>query len=287
MDDKQNSRVVYMHKIEQDSFYINTWEHSSMETHKHDFLELTYILDGTAEHVVDGKKYTITKGDYFVVDYGSSHSYKTKYFETIKLVNCLFFPEFIDKTMRDCRTLNDVLNNYLIKFNKAVFSKMPTETVFHDDDGKIGKLILKMLDEFGTKKIGYREVLRCLLIETIILIMRSACIDEKKDSADTVIEKIISYVDKNFARPISLSNICSELKYSLPYISKYFKESMNMTFSCYLQKVRMENACRLLAYTDKKVEDIAEDVGYNDIKFFNKVFKRILNTTPREYRSKF
>jgi YesN/AraC family two-component response regulator len=61
---------------------------------------------------------------------------------------------------------------------------------------------------------------------------------------------------------------------------------MNMTFSSYLQKVRINNACRLLANTNNKIEEIAHFVGYSDTKFFNSIFKKVLGSTPREYRNK-
>ncbi len=59
-----------------------------------------------------------------------------------------------------------------------------------------------------------------------------------------------------------------------------------MTVFEYAQNIRIEEACKLLKTTDKKVIEIAMSVGYKDLKFFNKVFKRYTDTTPREYRKR-
>lgn len=276
----------YRRYLDKDLFFIGVWEHKLAKRHRHDFLELVYVIDGTSDHIIDGEKCTLNKGNYFIVDYDSYHSFENKDGKMIKVVNCLFYPEFIDPMLKNCRKMNDILSNYLIKFSNAAFSRMPADTVFYDEDGEIGKLILKMISEYKGKKTGWREIIRCLLIETIILILRSVCISEKNDDIDKISENVVSYIEKNYTEHIKLSDICSKIGYSVPYVSKCFKDNLNMTFSCYLQKVRVENACRLLANTDKNVADISESVGYNDIKFFNKTFKKIIGTTPREYRRK-
>ena len=57
-----------------------------------------------------------------------------------------------------------------------------------------------------------------------------------------------------------------------------------MTFRAYLQKMRIEKSCELLRKSDLPVSEIAETVGYSDMKFFNSIFKKTLHMTPGEYR---
>ena len=64
-----------------------------------------------------------------------------------------------------------------------------------------------------------------------------------------------------------------------------FREDMGISFQKYLQKVRIEQSCRLLAETNEKITHIAHNVGYEDIKFFGKVFRDVMNMSPRAYRS--
>jgi YesN/AraC family two-component response regulator len=59
---------------------------------------------------------------------------------------------------------------------------------------------------------------------------------------------------------------------------------MGMSFNEYLQKKRIEQSCRLISNTEKKITEIAEIVGYRDVKFFNQIFKKHLKMTPREFK---
>jgi AraC family L-rhamnose operon transcriptional activator RhaR len=68
------------------------------------------------------------------------------------------------------------------------------------------------------------------------------------------------------------------------YFSKLFKEVAGINFSEYVQKVRIDEACRLLRETDLKVLEVALRVGFNDLKFFYDVFKKITGKTPGDYR---
>ncbi|MBE7053186.1 MAG: helix-turn-helix domain-containing protein [Ruminococcaceae bacterium] len=280
------SPLGYRYFLNEDLFYINIWEHKFSPVHKHNFLEFVYVLEGRSEHIVNGETTILKEGDYFIIDYDKKHAFFSRGEDTIKVINCLFYPRFIDSMMKDCRKLSEILSNYLIKFNHAVFSRIPTETIFHDDDGSVKKQFLKMLNEYQEKKVGYKEMLRCILIETILMILRNVCLSEKISDFDSVTGEVVKFVEKNYMNNILLSDICEQIGYSVPYVSKSFKDNMNMTFSSYLQKVRINNACRLLANTNNKIEEIAHIVGYSDTKFFNSIFKKVLGSTPREYRNK-
>ena len=85
-------------------------------------------------------------------------------------------------------------------------------------------------------------------------------------------------------KKITLTEISKNLNYSVPYLSKLFREKYGETFESYLQRTRVGEGCRLLANTDKKVIEIAECVGYGDLKFFSEVFKKYMRVSPREYR---
>lgn len=68
------------------------------------------------------------------------------------------------------------------------------------------------------------------------------------------------------------------------YFSTLFKKHTGINVSEYIQNLRMKKACKLLKETDKTVIAIAAEVGYKDIKFFYKVFKKITGNNPGNYR---
>ena len=94
----------------------------------------------------------------------------------------------------------------------------------------------------------------------------------------------IRYLDGNYRDRAVLKHFCQEYHYSLTYISRRFRQETEMTVLEYLQKVRVEKGCELLAGSDLRVSEVARAVGYEDAKFFHTVFKRMLKMSPGEYR---
>jgi len=251
--------------------------------HTHSFLELSYVEQGEAVHTLNGETSVISKGDYFIIDYGAVHGYRSTGSTPLKIINCLFMPEFIDQTLHKCNGFGDVVNNYMLRYNYSVININPANYIFRDNDGSIGELLHKMLDEYSKKSSGYHEILRCRLIEIIILTMRKSTPPEKIYT-DKLCEYIIDYASKHLADKNILGSIAKEVNFSTSYLSRKFREKTGTSFSEHLCSMRTEQCCRMLANTDKKVTEIAYLAGYSDMKFFNSVFKKRLGITPSEFR---
>ena len=72
--------------------------------------------------------------------------------------------------------------------------------------------------------------------------------------------------------------------YSAPYLCTKFHKESGITFTSFLQTIRIEAAIMLLHETNMSVKDIAQAVGYKDIKHFYQIFKKIKNSTPSQHR---
>lgn len=254
--------------------------------HSHDFLELAYVLSGKAAHTLNGQEVSVQKGDFLILDYNAVHSYHQIGDEPLAIINCLFEPEFIDRSLKGCRTFSDVVNNYMIKYSCTTINISPANFIFTDCDQNILHLLEDMLHEYKTKQSGLFEIMRCKLIEIIILTMRKHTLQQPA-CADELCERMIQYAEKNMTEKNILSSLSADLNFSVSYLSRKFKECMGISFSGYIKKLRIEYCCRLLANTDKKIIEIAQAVGYSDMKFFNRIFKEQLGITPREFRKRF
>ncbi|MZQ86878.1 helix-turn-helix domain-containing protein [Paenibacillus sp. 5J-6] len=109
--------------------------------------------------------------------------------------------------------------------------------------------------------------------------------DNKKQKhhkmADDMMELVHArYLDANFG----LANLADQFKCSESFISVQFKEYAGTSFSEYVEKKRLDKACHLLRDTEKSINDIALEVGYNSDKSFRRAFKRTLGTQPTSYR---
>ncbi|MDB5054654.1 MAG: putative response regulatory protein [Bacilli bacterium] len=102
-----------------------------------------------------------------------------------------------------------------------------------------------------------------------------------------VIYDIAKFIEKNYKEDISLQDIANHFYLSREYISRKFKLEFGINLSDYLSNIRMEKAKILLLNPHLRITQIAETVGYNDEKYFSKVFKKTTGLSPNEYRKQY
>jgi two-component system response regulator YesN len=103
-------------------------------------------------------------------------------------------------------------------------------------------------------------------------------------SENSMILQAKQYVAQHFAEDITLNDIAKHVCLSPAYFSTLFKNETGIGFVKYLQHVRVEHAKKLLKTSKMRISDIAQSVGYRDLKFFNKIFFSETNVTPSEFR---
>ncbi len=110
-------------------------------------------------------------------------------------------------------------------------------------------------------------------------------LSQKKNSNEKMILEIQKYIRENYMNAsLCLADIAEKFNISEVYFSQTFKAVTDENFSTYLEKLRMEEARKLLHGTDKTVEEVAEMVGYNSINTFHKAFKRVNGITPGAFK---
>ncbi|MBD2866202.1 response regulator [Paenibacillus oceani] len=103
---------------------------------------------------------------------------------------------------------------------------------------------------------------------------------------NNLVYEIARYVQQRIDRDISVQDIASHFYLSREYVSRRFKQEFGETISDYILRHRMEQAKTLLLHPDLKIVQIARMTGYEDEKYFSKVFKKAFGVTPMEYRKK-
>ena len=277
----------YIDLVNAQKIVVDIYDGRAVRKHSHQFLELSYVLDGKATHTTEGITTVLSKGDYFIIDYNRYHEYQQIGDTPFVIMNCLFLPSLIDETLTGCEELSEVVRNYLIKLDFYQVKDHPTNFVYHDSDGWIGTLFQQLHREYEEKSMGYFETIRSYMILILIHIMRQIEVPNAYDSRNEMIWYIIDYVEKNYTEKLSLTTISQKYNYTLQHVSTLFKQEVGMNFQEYVQSVRIKESCRLLINTNQKVSNIATKVGYTNIKYFNEVFKRHMEMTPRDFRKKF
>ena len=98
-----------------------------------------------------------------------------------------------------------------------------------------------------------------------------------------VFEEISDYIRAHF-RDITIQDLVNELPLSGRLLQRLIKRKTGLTYSAYLQQIRLERAEHLLVSTDKSIEAIADSVGYHNKGYFYKLFQEKYEETPASYR---
>lgn len=256
-------------------------QQSDREPHHHTFFELVYVLRGSATHYLEESSLPLRAGDYFIIDPGSRHCYRNT--RNLEIINCLFLPEYIDRALTDCPSLTALLSNRTMRFGVPV-DVHAADRIFHDNDKTVGKLIRQMEQEYHTAQVGYMELLRCHLTHILVHAVRATADLSQRHMQHAVTAQIADHLQQNFAQPLSLETISRRLGYTPQYLSALFHKDTGMTLQVFLQRLRVEEACRLLEQKELGLSAVAQAVGYSDAKHFSKIFRLHKGMSPREYR---
>lgn len=102
-----------------------------------------------------------------------------------------------------------------------------------------------------------------------------------------IVKNVKTYIERNYFRDITVEFAASLFHMNRSYLSHIFKKKQGQTFIDYLNMVRISEAKKLLEKSDKKLYQIAKAVGYDNVSYFCRVFKRLEKTTPEQYRGKY
>ena len=100
-----------------------------------------------------------------------------------------------------------------------------------------------------------------------------------------IITKVLSYIEKNSNRDLKLGSLAELFGYNSTYLGKVFKKTKGESFNTYLDRLRIKKAETLLSDKSLKVYEICERVGYRNLNYFYKKFKRFTGISPSEYRN--
>ncbi|MBD1378907.1 response regulator transcription factor [Metabacillus arenae] len=140
--------------------------------------------------------------------------------------------------------------------------------------------LYEMLDRNGNLDLS-------LLIQTVAKDLKELSVYycEQIVQSTNVIHQIARYIEINYEKNLSLQELSDEFLLNKEHISRKFKQIFNETFINYLNRIRIEKAKLLLENPNIKIIDIAFMVGYQDEKYFSRVFKKIEGKSPKDYRA--
>ena len=230
----------------------------SFVPHLHNSFELVFLTEGEMRITVDKKPYTLISGDSLLIFPNQIHEFVSVL--EGKIFICIFSPDLVD--------------TYLPMFK----GKLPASNLI-----RRGTVTEELLSELSEDNI---------LISQSILYFLCARFHEgtsytpapSKDKA--LIEKIFSFIEQNYRGECTLGELAAYTSYNYVYLSRYFKSHTSLSFIEYVNGYRIDAACCELKDTDKTVLSIAYECGFESLRNFNRVFKKLVGMTPKEYRQR-
>lgn len=145
--------------------------------------------------------------------------------------------------------------------------------------------------ELGVMAYITKPILKNEVIDKVKLAIRrleSAYTERnpKTETAMSSIEQVTRYMQSHVDTDYTLMDVADYMQMNPAYLSRYFKEKMNMTFGEYDKKLKMERASDLLLTTNLKMYEIADRLGYKSTQHFSRIFKEYASMTPMEYRQR-
>ena len=108
-----------------------------------------------------------------------------------------------------------------------------------------------------------------------------------KPHSDHLIKQVQEFIEENFRQPLQISSLAAMINITPRTLNRRFQSCVAMRPIEYIQAVRIEQAKRLLELGDVSIKSLADQVGYEDISSFTRLFKRATELTPKEYQDKF
>ncbi|XEC96108.1 helix-turn-helix domain-containing protein [Paenibacillus tarimensis] len=253
--------------------------------HTHDFIEISYISEGCGYHYIEDQVIPIKQGDLFVIPIGTSHVFRPSSPRSdVNLVcnNCIFRADFLDNWRylleQDSFTCN------------AVFSpnRNPMRWLhFQDKNDTFSTIFQSMYREYLNRNTGFETVLRALLVQMLVMLQRFELKDETETESFRVLEEAVHFIKTRYSENLTVQDVADYFFLSSSHFQRLFKKSNGLTFTQYLQNLRIQKCCELLKSTDFPIYQIANQVGYKDMKFFHSLFRKKTGVTPRQYRQNF
>ncbi len=253
----------------------------AVKTHWHDEIEIIVIKKGEGIVSVDLTDYEVHSGDIVFVHSGQLHSIGQKENCIMEYENILFKPVLLASSDDSC---NDLFIHPLCTGSIRLHPLIGNTSSLHT---ALTALIAQMDAFCDSRPYGYQLAVKGLLFQLMFTLLSCSEVSDSNSHNKKSLEKIktvLSYVEENYRNPISIEEIAKQCYYSKSYFMKFFKQTMGMGFTRYLNEYRLEIAAKLLLDTEDAILDIALQTGFEHLSYFNRSFKQKYGVSPGKYR---
>ena len=292
MNNTQYENFQETKKHSETIFPFNTYlcsiplDFTEVPIHWHNEMEIIYIKKGKGNIILDFESHYVEAGDIIVVIPGQTHGisqlndYSMEY-ENIIFELDMFIPKYYDGL--EVKYFNPLLSGDLI-FNHIITRD--------DIDYALLADCLNRADNLCSMDFpkGYELAIKGYMYEFFYhlnnMCESRALIKAEPSKNIDKIKDVIKYIETNYQHAITIDEIAGVCNFSSSHFMKYFKKVMGTSFIDYLNEYRLSMASRLLLPTSDNILEIAAECGYDNLSYFNRLFKKKFGVTPSAYRNK-
>jgi AraC-like DNA-binding protein len=254
------------------------------EPHAHEFAELVIVTGGKGLHVTGQDSWELTAGDVFVIAGPSEHEYRD--LQDLRLVNLLYQPNQLKMRLLD---LPSVAGYH------ALFTLEPSRRARQPAKGRlrlkgrelaqITELVDRLESELKAREPGFGFMATALFMQIIGLLSRYYGRNPSPDGRALLrIGEALSHLERNIHQDVNLEELASIAHMSRRSFLRVFQSATGTSPIAWQIDQRLHRACGMLRHTDKRVTEIAFEVGFNDSNYFTRQFRKSTGCSPREYR---
>ena len=252
--------------------------------HYHDYTELLFGISGIANAYVGNECYSLTPGSMVIVHDHELHDVNGTG-DPSEYIVVKFLPSIL---LTGEQTVSEYSYALLLMQNshKGKIYFRPEEL----EGTSVPTLFSHLMDEWDAGRFGYELSLRADVTVIFLHILRKWQEQNPDLAEETVtpvqsrlLQSAITYIERNFS-DMTEEGCALALGVSPSYLSRIFKRGMKVSFSSYVNGVRLKEAERLLISDDMSITEISENVGFSTVSYFISMFRARHGVTPSKYR---
>ncbi|MDY3920104.1 MAG: AraC family transcriptional regulator [Candidatus Limivivens sp.] len=254
---------------------------SSVPLHWHDEMELISVKKGCGIIRVDMEPVKVHAGELAVILPGQLHGIERVPGQRMEYENIIFQVSMLMAEQADVCNID-----YFAPFlqEKSLWSGVITARSPGYEE--FWECICQIDQVCQEKAPAWQLAVKSCLYRFFYLYFRYLGIihERKQDKSREKLKLILKYLENHYQEKITISQMAGLCYYSESHFMKFFRNHMGMAFTAYLNSYRLTMAARLLLTTDCPVSEIAADTGFDNISYFNRLFRKKYGTTPVQYR---
>jgi AraC-like DNA-binding protein len=255
-----------------EDLFISRSENLNFLPHLHAQLELLYVEDGEIEITVNGCTRLLKNGDLCVAFPNSVHSYHTP---TDTNMHCII-------VILNLTLVGDFIST-LLKFHPK--DSFINSNQLHKD---VIYAINTLIDEYNNTPEHPLCTPICKAYTQIIisrLLQQMELVKNTDANYFDIMYEIIHFINENYMQPLTLEDLSKALGVGKYHLSRVFSNKINVSFSDYINGIRVSWARNMLSNPTKNITQIAYDCGFQSIRTFNRAFLKEYSISPREFRN--